>query len=202
MNFDGSCGSCWSECSAAGPHPAGSRRWRCRPSAPAAPRRRRPCCCRSRDVLHHDRRIAGNVLSEMPADQPRIAVKAAADRRADGDPHGLAAIEVGDRILRGGAACEAECNGKGDQASCHDRSLVAAPVPAMLPDDGRKTKGSLGARSVRRQGDQAATRRIVARAAKTMRPGIGRGVPQSRRFGLGRARPSTWWRTGCRGSGS
>ena len=76
---------------------------------------------RAGDVLHYDRRIAGDVLSEMAADEPGVAVKAAAHRRTDGDPHGLAAIEVGDRVLRGRAAGEAECGGENDDVDFHRR---------------------------------------------------------------------------------
>jgi len=54
---------------------------------------------RPRHVFDDDRGIARNMLGEMPADQPRILVVAAAGGKPDDDPHGLAAVETSDRFF-------------------------------------------------------------------------------------------------------
>ena len=51
-------------------------------------------------VLHHDRRIAGHRGAEMPRQQPRIGVVAAAGRRADDHRDLLALVELFDGVLR------------------------------------------------------------------------------------------------------
>ena len=57
---------------------------------------------RARHVLHHDGRIAGDVLADMAGENAGIGVVAAAGAVADDQVDGLAAVEVGDRVLRAG----------------------------------------------------------------------------------------------------
>src|SRR5262249_12900033 len=45
-------------------------------------------------VLHHDRRVARDVLAQVPSDGPRIEVVAAADAVADVEVEGTAFVEV------------------------------------------------------------------------------------------------------------
>src|SRR5262245_22928411 len=47
----------------------------------------------ARDVIHQHRRIAGNILGNMPTDHPRISIEAAAGRKADEDADGFAGVE-------------------------------------------------------------------------------------------------------------
>ena len=51
-------------------------------------------------VLHHDRRIAGDVIAEMAREQPCVGVVAAARRRADHDLELLALVELLDEFSR------------------------------------------------------------------------------------------------------
>ena len=56
----------------------------------------------SRHVDGDDRRIAGNVLAHVAGDEARAQVVVAARRGGDDHPDGLAAVEVGHRLLRDG----------------------------------------------------------------------------------------------------
>ena len=55
---------------------------------------------RARHVLHHDRRIARDMPAEMAGEDAGVGVIAAAGAIADDQVEVLAAIEVGDRVLR------------------------------------------------------------------------------------------------------
>jgi hypothetical protein len=57
---------------------------------------------RARDVLHDDRRIAGNESSEMTPDETCVGVESPADRRAHDDGDDLTPVESFNRILRRG----------------------------------------------------------------------------------------------------
>ena len=50
------------------------------------------------EVLRHQRRIAGNMPAEMPADHPRIKVISAADAVADIKVDGAALVEIAHRV--------------------------------------------------------------------------------------------------------
>ena len=54
---------------------------------------------RARHVLHHDRRVAGNVFAHVAAERAAVVVVAAAGSAADKDVDGLAAVELLDRAL-------------------------------------------------------------------------------------------------------
>ncbi len=74
----------------------------------------------ARHVLRHDGRVAGNVTTDIPRNQPRISVVAAAGRRADDEVDVLALVELLDGVL--GVRARGREAGEDDQrARAHER---------------------------------------------------------------------------------
>ena len=79
----------------------------------------------ARHVLDDDVRIAGDVLAHVAGERARVQVVAAAGGEADADGDGLAAIEVGDGILR-------RCLRGQERDGAGDRQPTCAPQSADI----------------------------------------------------------------------
>jgi hypothetical protein len=73
------------------------------------------------EIFRHQRRIAGDVCAEMPADHPRIKVVGAADAIADIEIDGAAFVEVCRALRRGACARRNEAQHKRRNHEHHAR---------------------------------------------------------------------------------
>ena len=75
---------------------------------------------RSDHVLHHERRVAGNMRLHEPREQPRLKIIAAADVDADIHVDRLAPVEIGDGIGAGRESGQRQLRDEKPRCSCSD----------------------------------------------------------------------------------
>src|SRR5262249_60603968 len=98
-------------------------------------------------VLHHHDWIARYVAADMPADDARVEVVAAAGAEADDKVDGAAAIEIGDALGWSGFGPRQECRRQQSECECACQCVllrrgVATAVPqARKPQTGTPENG-------------------------------------------------------------